>query len=107
MQDGAYQIIFAIVLLLLNITMSTGVGFIIVSLKGNREANEKRFAGLEKKHEKLSDEHNELKAQLPHHYVLRNDFVRAMIGFDSKLNEQTKDIKAIARAMKGVKDASG
>lgn len=95
------SLLISIVLIFLNLALTCGVGIIAFFLRDYRGSIERRFDEQAAKVEKVVDDLHDFKAALPQIYVLRDDFVRAMTGFDHKLDRQWEAIQQVRREIGG------
>lgn len=70
------------------------IGYFIRDLKksmiGKDEEHDRRLDALREKFE-------DFRAKMPEVYILREDWVRATLGFDAKFNEINKQLTSISR----------
>ena len=83
-----WQIVISIVLTIIGFLIGI-IGFL---LKGLKSSVDERLNNQDNRIEKVSNQIAELKANLPHIYVLRDDFLRAISGIDTRIELEFKEI---------------
>lgn len=74
-------------------------GIIAYFLRDIRQAVKEKHKEQDNKIEKLQGEFADMKASLPRHYVLRDDFIRAIAALDSKVDNIGKEIGEINKLL--------
>ncbi|WP_027364010.1 hypothetical protein [Desulfotruncus alcoholivorax] len=74
-------------------------GIIAYFLRDIRQAVKEKHKEQDEKINKLQEDFAEMKAQLPRHYVLRDDFIRAIAALDSKVDNISKEIGEINKTL--------
>ncbi len=100
------NLLVSVVLIFLNLVLTVGVAVIAFFLKDYKSGIKERFDGQEKKIEKVAQDLSDFQLSMPHHYVLRDDWLRSMAGFDHKLDQQRTILAEIQKTLLRRKDAA-
>lgn len=84
-----------LVLLALGAVLGLCSGLVAFYLKDVRRALREEQAVLGEELGRLSRETARLEAGLPEKYVLRDDFVRTVVGFDHRLDRLTREVSEV------------
>lgn len=89
--------------------LGAAMGIIAYFLRDIRQSVKEKQQEQEQKLESLRKDMTNLKESLPHKYVLRDDFVRAIAGLDHKIDTICKEIgdisKGLNRLIGGIKES--
>ncbi|MEW6423162.1 MAG: hypothetical protein AB1523_00200 [Bacillota bacterium] len=95
---------------LLIVTSLLGTATLIIGyfLKDWKAAQKEKDAAQDQAIEGVRKDIADFKAALPHHYVLRDDFIRAVAGLDLKMDRMAREVseinKSLARLLGGISD---
>ncbi len=78
--------IIPVMLLVMQLVVGGLITWLIAIYKSGREEALERRKAQDEKIEAVKDDLQAFKARLPQEYVLRDDFIRTMAGFDAKLD---------------------
>lgn len=100
------SLVVSIVLIFLNLVLTVGVATIAFFLKDYRSGIKEKFGDQDKRIEKVAQDLSDFQLAMPHNYVLRDDWLRSMAGFDHKLDQQRVLLVEIQREILRRKDAT-
>ena len=90
---------------LIILAIGTVIGIVGYFLKDVKASFRKEQDRQDKEIEKTREELNAFKANLPHYYVMRDDFLRAVTGLEMKVDVISRDIgelnKNVAKLLGG------
>ena len=82
------------VLLVMQLVVGGLLTWLIAVYKSGRLEASERHQAEERKIEAIKDDFHAFKAALPQQYVMRDDFIRVMSGFDAKLDRLAEMVGA-------------
>lgn len=85
----------AIVNPLILLAIGTAIGIIGFFLKDIRSSIKDKQNKQDQEIEKVRDDLNAFKASLPRHYVMRDDFIRAMTGLEMKVDRVSTEVSEL------------
>lgn len=95
LQPTLYPLAFTLLLSFLSAAIGI-IAFFIKDIRATLKEDQKR---QDEEIGEVREEMSRLKASLPMHYVLRDDFLRAVAALDGKIDAISQDIREIARAV--------
>lgn len=82
---------------LLTLFVGAGIGAMAYFLKALHRDIRDKFQNAEAKIGRAERELLEFKAQFPKHYVMKDDYIRTITGFEFKLDDLSKKIDTLIR----------
>lgn len=97
MDTASLKDIAALLTPVFSLIIGIGIGVIGYFLKSLHRDIKEKFAETEKKIAQVEREFMEFKAQMPRHYVLKDDYIRTISSFDLKLDSMDKKMDTLMR----------
>lgn len=86
------KMVIPLVILVLNVVLTALVGLVMFFMRDFRGSIREKFSEQDKKIDGVKDDLSEFKARLPQQYVLRDDFIRTITAFDTKLDRMGENV---------------